>query len=94
MPRQSLSKPFKADFGGIQPYTQPTVCVYPDFKILHFSLILSDNVSVDYAHSHSGVTPLMAVCKAGHLPSVQRLLRLGASIMLKTKGEFVVVKLM
>jgi HrpA-like RNA helicase len=50
-----------------------------------FCLILSDNVNVDYANSHSGVTPLMAVCKAGHLPSVQRLLRLGASIMMKTK---------
>jgi ankyrin repeat protein len=45
-----------------------------------FCLILSDDVDVNYAHSQTGTTLLMAVCKAGHMESVQKLLTLGASV--------------
>ncbi|XP_021344120.1 probable ATP-dependent RNA helicase YTHDC2, partial [Mizuhopecten yessoensis] len=45
-------------------------------------LIMSENVSVDYQHSETGVTPLMVTTARGMNDEVEQLLNLGANVNL------------
>ncbi|XP_067934635.1 3'-5' RNA helicase YTHDC2-like isoform X1 [Watersipora subatra] len=47
-------------------------------QIYHF--ILSENVSADFQHSETGVTPLMAACSRGLLEQAEQLINLGANV--------------
>ncbi|KAF6203963.1 hypothetical protein GE061_002301, partial [Apolygus lucorum] len=51
-------------------------------------LINSENISVDYQHSETGVTALMVAAARGSLDSVEQLLHLGANINLKASNDF------
>uniref|UniRef100_A0A1B6M6V0 RNA helicase n=1 Tax=Graphocephala atropunctata TaxID=36148 RepID=A0A1B6M6V0_9HEMI len=46
-------------------------------------LILSDNISVDYAHSDTGLTALMAAAARGSVDTAEHLLSLGAKVNIK-----------
>uniref|UniRef100_A0A3Q2EH85 RNA helicase n=1 Tax=Cyprinodon variegatus TaxID=28743 RepID=A0A3Q2EH85_CYPVA len=48
-----------------------------------FNLILHERVSVDYTHSETGSTPLMASAARGFLPEMQQLLSMGADINMR-----------
>ncbi|XP_063956231.1 3'-5' RNA helicase YTHDC2-like isoform X1 [Lytechinus pictus] len=50
-------------------------------------LLLNENVSVDYAHSESSVTPLMVAAGRGNVEMVEQLLSLGANASLKASDE-------
>ncbi|KAM6985128.1 LOW QUALITY PROTEIN: 3'-5' RNA helicase YTHDC2 [Aplochiton taeniatus] len=51
-----------------------------------FNLILSENVSVDYMHSATSVTSLMAAAGRGFLAQMEQLLSMGASINIKASN--------
>ncbi|XP_055956156.1 3'-5' RNA helicase YTHDC2 [Patella vulgata] len=53
-----------------------------------FHLILSENVSVDYKHSETSVTPLMIASGRGFSNIVEKLLSLGANINIKASNEW------
>lgn len=55
-------------------------------QLLH--LILSENVSVDYQHSHTCVTALMVAAGRGHIDVVEQLLNLGANLNIKAGNEW------
>ncbi|MGH0189711.1 UNVERIFIED_CONTAM: hypothetical protein FKN15_037723 [Acipenser sinensis] len=54
-----------------------------DAFIQLFHLILSENVSVDYRHRETSVTPLMVAAGKGFLTQVEQLLSMGANVNLK-----------
>lgn len=49
-----------------------------------FHLILNENVSVDYVHSETSVTPLMVAAGRGFLGVVEQLLNMGASVAVRS----------
>lgn len=55
-------------------------------QLLH--LILSENVSVDYQHSETSVTPLMVAAGRGYLNTVEQLLNLGANINVRASNDW------
>lgn len=55
-------------------------------QLLH--LILSENVSVDYQHSKTSVTPLMVAAGRGCLNSTEQLLNLGANLKVRASNEW------
>ncbi|XP_066993237.2 3'-5' RNA helicase YTHDC2 [Anabrus simplex] len=55
-------------------------------QLLH--LILSENVSVDYQHSETSVTPLMVAAGRGCLNTAEQLLGLGANINIRASNEW------
>uniref|UniRef100_A0AAY4BH52 RNA helicase n=1 Tax=Denticeps clupeoides TaxID=299321 RepID=A0AAY4BH52_9TELE len=58
----------------------------PDAFVQLFNLILTENVSVDYRHSETSVTPLMVAAARGFLSQVEQLLSMGASVTLKASN--------
>uniref|UniRef100_A0A3Q3AWS4 RNA helicase n=1 Tax=Kryptolebias marmoratus TaxID=37003 RepID=A0A3Q3AWS4_KRYMA len=48
-----------------------------------FNLLLNESVHVDYTHSETGCTALMAAAGRGFLPQIQQLLSMGADINMK-----------
>ncbi|XP_055954066.1 3'-5' RNA helicase YTHDC2-like isoform X2 [Argiope bruennichi] len=61
-----------------------------DFSYL-MQLILSENVSVDYQHSETLVSPLMLAAGRGNIDVVEQLLVLGASIHIKSTNGWTAV---
>ncbi|GFU19130.1 3'-5' RNA helicase YTHDC2 [Nephila pilipes] len=61
-----------------------------DFSYL-MQLILSENVSVDYQHSETNVSPLMLAAGRGNIDVVEQLLVLGASIHIKSTNGWTAV---
>ncbi|XP_066603297.1 3'-5' RNA helicase YTHDC2-like [Prorops nasuta] len=55
-------------------------------QLLHF--ILSENVSVDYQHSKTSVTPLMVAAGRGCINTTEQLLNLGANLNLRSGNEW------
>lgn len=55
-------------------------------QLLYF--ILSENVSVDYQHSTTSVTPLMVAAGRGCLNTTEQLLNLGANLNLRADNEW------
>ncbi|XP_014486716.1 PREDICTED: probable ATP-dependent RNA helicase YTHDC2 [Dinoponera quadriceps] len=55
-------------------------------QLLHF--ILSENVSVDYQHSKTSVTPLMVAAGRGCINTTEQLLNLGANLNLRAGNEW------
>ncbi|PSN46949.1 putative ATP-dependent RNA helicase YTHDC2 [Blattella germanica] len=55
-------------------------------QLLH--LILSENVSVDYQHSQTSVTPLMVAAGRGCLNTAEQLLNLGANLNVRASNEW------
>ena len=55
-------------------------------QLLH--LILSENVSVDYQHSTTSVTPLMVAAGRGCLNTTEQLLNLGANLNIRASNEW------
>ena len=55
-------------------------------QLLH--LILSENVSVDYQHSTTSVTPLMVAAGRGCLNTTEQLLNLGANLKIRSSNEW------
>ncbi|XP_015929708.1 3'-5' RNA helicase YTHDC2 isoform X2 [Parasteatoda tepidariorum] len=53
--------------------------------------ILSENVSVDYQHSETNVTPLMLAAGRGNIDVVEQLLVLGASIHIKSSNGWTAI---
>ncbi|VDI58889.1 ATP-dependent RNA helicase YTHDC2 [Mytilus galloprovincialis] len=53
-----------------------------------FHLILSENVSLDYQHSHTSITPLMIAAGRGFTSVVEQLLNLGANINVKASNDW------
>lgn len=53
-----------------------------------FHLILSENVSVDYQHSETSITPLMVAAGRGFTAIVEQLLNLGANISVKAANDW------
>lgn len=53
-----------------------------------FHLILSENVSVDYQHSQTSITPLMIAAGRGYTAVVEQLLNLGANINIKASNDW------
>ncbi|XP_015222321.2 3'-5' RNA helicase YTHDC2 isoform X1 [Lepisosteus oculatus] len=51
-----------------------------------FNLILSENVSVDYRHSKTSVSPLMVAAARGFVSHVEQLLSMGASVELRASN--------
>ncbi|XP_060076466.1 3'-5' RNA helicase YTHDC2-like [Ylistrum balloti] len=54
-------------------------------------LIMSENVSVDYQHSETGVTPLMVTTARGMTDEVEQLLNLGANVNLHTPNGWTAI---
>uniref|UniRef100_A0AAQ4QP15 RNA helicase n=1 Tax=Gasterosteus aculeatus aculeatus TaxID=481459 RepID=A0AAQ4QP15_GASAC len=57
-----------------------------DTFIQLFNLILYENVNVDYRHSDTGASPLMAAAARGLLTQMEQLLSMGADINLKASN--------
>uniref|UniRef100_A0A8C9ZMW2 RNA helicase n=1 Tax=Sander lucioperca TaxID=283035 RepID=A0A8C9ZMW2_SANLU len=57
-----------------------------DAFIQLFNLILYENVNVDYRHSDTGTSPLMAAAGRGFLTQMEQLLNMGADINLKASN--------
>uniref|UniRef100_A0A3B4FFA4 RNA helicase n=1 Tax=Pundamilia nyererei TaxID=303518 RepID=A0A3B4FFA4_9CICH len=57
-----------------------------DSFIQLFNLILSESVNVDYMHSETGTTPLMAAAGRGFITQLEQLLSLGADINIKASN--------
>ncbi|XP_011312776.1 probable ATP-dependent RNA helicase YTHDC2 [Fopius arisanus] len=55
-------------------------------QLLH--LILSENISVDYQHSSTLVTPLMVAAGRGCINTTEQLLNLGANINIRSSNEW------
>ncbi|XP_034942957.1 3'-5' RNA helicase YTHDC2-like isoform X2 [Chelonus insularis] len=55
-------------------------------QLLH--LILSENISVDYQHSSTMVTPLMVAAGRGCLNTTEQLLNLGANLNIRASNEW------
>ncbi|XP_015112250.1 3'-5' RNA helicase YTHDC2 [Diachasma alloeum] len=55
-------------------------------QLLH--LILSENISVDYQHSSTLVTPLMVAAGRGCLNTTEQLLNLGANLNIRASNEW------
>ncbi|XP_077256086.1 3'-5' RNA helicase YTHDC2 [Temnothorax americanus] len=55
-------------------------------QLLHF--ILSENVSVDYQHSETFITPLMAAAARGCINTTEQLLNLGANLNLRSANDW------
>ncbi|XP_049836121.1 3'-5' RNA helicase YTHDC2-like isoform X3 [Schistocerca gregaria] len=55
-------------------------------QLLH--LMLSENVSVDYQHSETGVSPLMVAAGRGCLNTAEQLLSLGANVCLRSSNDW------
>ncbi|KAH0950534.1 hypothetical protein HN011_001845 [Eciton burchellii] len=55
-------------------------------QLLHF--ILSENVSVDYQHSETSITPLMAAAARGCINTTEQLLNLGANLNLRAANDW------
>ena len=55
-------------------------------QLLH--LILSENVSVDYQHSKTSVTPLMVAAGRGCLNSTEQFLNLGANLKIRSSNDW------
>ncbi|XP_058878708.1 3'-5' RNA helicase YTHDC2-like [Acipenser ruthenus] len=53
-----------------------------------FNLILSENVSVDYRHRETSVTPLMVAAGRGFLSQVEQLLSMGANVNFKASNSW------
>ncbi|KAM3850277.1 3'-5' RNA helicase YTHDC2-like [Diretmus argenteus] len=51
-----------------------------------FNFIVNKNMSVDYMHSETSVTPLMVAAGRGFLSQIDRLLKMGASINIKASN--------
>uniref|UniRef100_A0A3B3T4R6 RNA helicase n=1 Tax=Paramormyrops kingsleyae TaxID=1676925 RepID=A0A3B3T4R6_9TELE len=51
-----------------------------------FNLIISENVSVDYRHSDTSVTPLMTAAGRGFLSQTEQLLSMGADVNMKASN--------
>lgn len=51
-------------------------------------LIIKENVSVDYQHSETGVTPLMVACGRGCVTTVEQLLHLGANVDIRASNDW------
>ncbi|XP_071845788.1 3'-5' RNA helicase YTHDC2-like isoform X2 [Apostichopus japonicus] len=50
-------------------------------------LIMNENVSVNFQHSQTSVTPLMVAAAKGNTDTVEKLLTLGANVHLKAGGD-------
>ncbi|GBN09805.1 putative ATP-dependent RNA helicase YTHDC2 [Araneus ventricosus] len=61
-----------------------------DFSYL-MQLILSENVSVDYQHNETHVSPLMLAAGRGNIDVVEQLLVLGASIHIKSTNGWTAI---
>ncbi|KAK7491702.1 hypothetical protein BaRGS_00016958 [Batillaria attramentaria] len=57
-----------------------------------FHLIMSENVSIDYIHSATSVTPLMVAAGRGYLDVVEQLLNLGANVNLRASNGWTAVE--
>ncbi|XP_015596401.1 probable ATP-dependent RNA helicase YTHDC2 [Cephus cinctus] len=55
-------------------------------QLLHF--ILSENISVDYQHSKTSVTPLMVAAGRGCINTTEQLLNLGANLNIRAGNEW------
>ncbi|XP_008552870.1 3'-5' RNA helicase YTHDC2 isoform X2 [Microplitis demolitor] len=55
-------------------------------QLLH--LILSENISVDYQHSITRVTPLMVAAGRGSINTTEQLLNLGANLTIRASNEW------
>ncbi|KAK0178149.1 hypothetical protein PV328_002126 [Microctonus aethiopoides] len=55
-------------------------------QLLH--LILSENISVDYQHSNTSVTPLMVAAGRGSINTTEQLLNLGANLNIRASNEW------
>ncbi|KAA0717455.1 putative ATP-dependent RNA helicase YTHDC2 [Triplophysa tibetana] len=51
-----------------------------------FNLILNENISVDYRHSETSATPLMAAAGRGFLSQMEQLLSMGANVNVKASN--------
>ncbi|XP_057177006.1 3'-5' RNA helicase YTHDC2 [Triplophysa rosa] len=51
-----------------------------------FNLILNENISVDYRHSETSATPLMAAAGRGFLSQMEQLLSMGANVNAKASN--------
>ncbi|XP_066516299.1 3'-5' RNA helicase YTHDC2 isoform X2 [Hoplias malabaricus] len=51
-----------------------------------FNLILNENISVDYRHSKTSATPLMAAAGRGFITQMEQLLSMGASVHMKASN--------
>lgn len=51
-------------------------------------VLLSENVSVDYQHSHTSVTPLMVAAGRGCLNTTEHLLSLGANLKIRSSNDW------
>ncbi|XP_012273815.1 probable ATP-dependent RNA helicase YTHDC2 [Orussus abietinus] len=56
-------------------------------QLLHF--ILSENISVDYKHSQTSVTPLMVAAGRGCINTTEQLLTLGANLNIRAGNEWI-----
>uniref|UniRef100_A0A8C9ZK22 RNA helicase n=1 Tax=Sander lucioperca TaxID=283035 RepID=A0A8C9ZK22_SANLU len=63
-----------------------------DAFIQLFNLILYENVNVDYRHSDTGTSPLMAAAGRGFLTQMEQLLNMGADINLKASNGLSTLK--
>ncbi|XP_048042630.1 3'-5' RNA helicase YTHDC2 [Megalobrama amblycephala] len=57
-----------------------------DAFIQLFNLILNENISVDYGHSETSATPLMAAAGRGFISQMEQLLSMGANINIKASN--------
>lgn len=55
-------------------------------QLLH--IILSENISVDYQHSNTSVTPLMVASGRGCINTTEQLLSLGANLNIRASNEW------
>ncbi|XP_041370241.1 3'-5' RNA helicase YTHDC2-like isoform X2 [Gigantopelta aegis] len=53
-----------------------------------FHLIMSENVSVDYSHSETSVTPLMIASGRGFVGVTEQLLNLGANVNIRASNDW------
>lgn len=53
-----------------------------------FHLILNENVTVDYVHSETSVTPLMVAAGRGFLSIIEQLLNMGTNIFLRSSNDW------
>nr|CAD7456186.1 unnamed protein product [Timema tahoe] len=60
----------------------------PDSFAQLLYLIQSENISVDYQHSETSVTPLMVAAGRGDLNTAEQLLSLGANINIKASNDW------
>ncbi|XP_078127171.1 3'-5' RNA helicase YTHDC2 [Sander vitreus] len=91
----TFNKPPDNDAEQLEPWLQKEMdsCISnvflnedQDAFIQLFNLILYENVNVDYRHSDTGTSPLMAAAGRGFLTQMEQLLNMGADINLKASN--------